>query len=62
MVALIAVIGSALWFEVIYAGFEIFFSQEKSRANARYASLFVQRPSLLSQQAGDNRDGLATGL
>ncbi|WP_229228179.1 hypothetical protein [Comamonas thiooxydans] len=33
MVALIAVIGSSLWFEVIYAGFEIFFSEGKSRAN-----------------------------
>jgi len=32
MVALIAAIGVALWFEVIYAGFEIFFSEEKSRA------------------------------
>jgi hypothetical protein len=28
MVALIVVIGGSLWFEVIYAGFEIFFSEE----------------------------------
>jgi hypothetical protein len=28
MVALIAAIGVALWFEVIYAGFEIFFSEK----------------------------------
>ncbi|MGB6098118.1 MAG: hypothetical protein WBF95_17725 [Comamonas thiooxydans] len=62
MVALIAVIGSSLWFEVIYASFEIFFSEGKSRANARYASLFAQPPSLSPQQTGDNRDGLATGL